>query len=122
MTEKDNIIAADARRREAMISGDRVQLEAVLSERLVWTHSSGATESRESFIASIVTGSVRYLELDTLAIEVIPLGDSWLCVGELAGRAERDGSEKLLRGRFLSGWTEESGMLKMVAWQTTPVK
>jgi hypothetical protein len=43
-------------------------------------------------------------------------------VGELSGRAVRDGVEKSLQGRFLSAWAEENGTLKMVAWQTTPMK
>ncbi len=63
------------------------------------------------FIANIECGSVRYLELDTPTIDVMALGDSWLCAGELAGRAERDGVEKALRGRFLSAWTGEAGAL-----------
>ena len=121
MTENEAILAADANRRAAMISANRNQLESILSERLVWTHSSGAVERREAFIANIEDGTVRYLELQTTAIEVMALGDSWLCVGELAGRAERDGVEKALRGRFLSAWTQEAGALKMVAWQTTPM-
>ena len=121
MTESEAILAADANRRAAMISANRNQLESIFSERLVWTHSSGAVESREAFIANIESGSVRYLELDTPTIEVMTLGDSWLCVGELAGRAERDGVEKPLKGRFLSAWTREAGAIKMVAWQTTPL-
>ena len=121
MTESEAILAADANRRAAMISANRNQLESIFSERLVWTHSSGAVEHREAFIANIESGSVRYLELDTPTIEVMTLGDSWLCVGELAGRAERDGVEKPLKGRFLSAWTREAGALKMVAWQTTPL-
>ena len=121
MTESEAILAADANRRAAMISANRNQLESIFSERLVWTHSSGAIEHREAFIANIESGSVRYLELDTPTIEVMTLGDSWLCVGELAGRAERDGVEKALKGRFLSAWTREAGVLKMVAWQTTPL-
>jgi hypothetical protein len=121
MTVNEAILAADANRRAAMISANRNQLESILSERLVWTHSSGAVERREAFIANIEDGTVRYLELQTPAIEVMALSDSWLCVGELAGRAERDGVEKALRGRFLSAWTQEAGALKMVAWQTTPM-
>ena len=121
MTESEAILAADTNRRAAMIRADRNQLESIFSERLVWTHSSGAVERREAFIANIESGSVRYLELDTPTIEVMPLGDSWLCVGELAGRAERDGVKKALKGRFLSAWTREAGALKMVAWQTTPL-
>lgn len=122
MTDRDAILAADARRRAAMIDGDRNQLEAVLSERLVWTHSSGAVEHRDAFIANIESSNVRYLELDTPDIEVLALGDSWLCVGALAGHAERDGAAKNLQGRFLSAWTEEAGSLKVLAWQTTPVR
>lgn len=121
MTENEAILAADANRRAAMISANRNQLESILSERPVWTHSSGAVERREAFITNIEDGTVRYLELDTPAIEVMALGDSWLCVGELAGRAERGGVEKALRGRFLSAWAREAGALKMVAWQTTPM-
>ena len=53
MTDRDAILAADARRRAAMIDGDRNQLEEVLSERLVWTHSSDVVENRDVFSANI---------------------------------------------------------------------
>ena len=66
MTESEAILAADANRRAAMISANRNQLESIFSERLVWTHSSGAVEHREAFIANIESGSVRYLELGML--------------------------------------------------------
>jgi hypothetical protein len=122
MTTDQNIHAADAKRRSAMVSGDKAQLEAIFSDRLRWTHSSGKLEDRDAFIASITSGAVQYLTLDVPDMEVMPLGGGWLCVGELSGRAVRDGVEKSLQGRFLSAWAEENGTLKMVAWQTTPMK
>ena len=52
MTDRDAILPADSRR-AVMINWDRNQLEAVLLERLVWTHSSDVVENRDVFSANI---------------------------------------------------------------------
>jgi len=120
MTDRDAILPADASRRAVVINWDRNQLEAVLLERLVWTHSSDVVENRDVFSTNIESRSVHYLDLDTPEIEGLALGGSWLCGGALAGRAKRCGVANNLQGHLLSAWAEEARSLKMLTWKINP--
>ncbi len=120
MTEH-NVLRADEERRQFMIDADSEGLRQRLSPELIWTHSSGVVEDRESFIQAIVHKRVRYLSLDTKEVSVRELGGHWMLAGIVIGEAERDGQIKALRSRFLSLWGEESGVLKMIAWQSTNI-
>lgn len=119
MDDVQELLAADARRREAMIAGDVDGLRDLLSEALVWTHSSGRTDDRAALLGAIAEGTVTYLALDTENVSVARHGDVYLCHGTLNGRASRDGAEKALRNKFLSVWRRVNGAFVMLAWQST---
>jgi ketosteroid isomerase-like protein len=117
--EEQTVLAADARRRAAMIAGDADTLASLLGDELVWTHSSGKTDDKAAFLAGIASRAVVYTALDVAEVTVARHGDAYVCHGTLNGRASRDGVEKALRNRFLSVWKRSGNSLQMVAWQST---
>ncbi len=117
--ETEQVLAADAARRAAMISGDVEALAGLLHEDLIWTHSSGKTDNRTSFLEGIGSGVVRYLALETENVTVLNQGDVFVCHGLLTGRASRDGKEKSLVNRFLNVWVRRDDGYRMIAWQST---
>jgi len=119
VSEQTAVLAADARRRAAMVTGDAAALGELLDDDLIWTHSSGKTDGKHSFLEGIASGTVRYLSLETDAVGVIQRGDVFVCHGLLHGRASRDGVEKTLSNRFLAVWERDGNDLRMVAWQST---
>jgi ketosteroid isomerase-like protein len=121
MDEKEVLLAADARRRAAMIAADATTLAALLGDELVWTHSSGRTDNKTAFLEGIVSGTVVYLALDVADVVVSQLGEAFVCHGTLHGRARRGGVEKSLHNRFLSVWRRRGDGFAMVAWQSTGI-
>lgn len=123
MIEADEqaLLEADAQRRAAMVRGDADALGEVLDEALIWTHSSGKTDTRRSFLEGLASGVVEYLALETAEVSVIRRGEVFVCHGLLLGRASRDGIEKSLKNRFLSVWVNDGGRFRMLAWQSTGV-
>jgi ketosteroid isomerase-like protein len=119
MTEKNKLLEADAARRAAMVAGDAEALERLLSDELIWTHSSGRTDSKASFLEGIASGTVRYLALDVADVQVARYGEVLVCHGTLDGRASRDGVEKTLASRFLSVWRRRDDTFELLAWQST---
>ena len=53
MTSKNDILALDRRRFDAMIAGDAGALETLLHRDLKYTHSSGAVDNKESYIRGV---------------------------------------------------------------------
>ena len=117
--EAEKVLKADAQRRAAMVAGDVNVLGELLSDDLIWTHSSGKTDTRQTFLESIASGAVRYLELETSGVSLLCPGDTVVCHGLLHGRATRDGVEKSLESRFLAVWSPEGGQYRLLAWQST---
>ena len=119
MNDTSAVLEADARRRAAMISADAHTLSSLLSEDLIWTHSSGKTDDKATFVQGIASGTVQYLALDTADVTVSQHDDLFICHGTLDGRASRDGVEKTLRSRFLSVWKRRNERFELLAWQST---
>jgi 2-dehydropantoate 2-reductase len=115
------VLAADARRRAAMVAGDADALRGLLGDDLTWTHSSGKTDDKTAFLAGIASGAVIYSALDVPEVAVARHGDVFVCHGTLDGRASRDGVEKTLRNRFLGVWKRRASGFELVAWQSTGI-
>ncbi|XOV82774.1 MAG: nuclear transport factor 2 family protein [bacterium] len=119
MSSCADLLAADRRRRKAMIEVDINVLEGLLDDKLLWTHSSGKTESKSEVIAALAHGSVTYESLDITQDRVLHRHDSFVHQGELHGRAVRDGITKQLKARFTAVWHTDDEQLRLVAWQST---
>lgn len=121
MNLKAALLDADAQRRAAMIAGDVEALGRLLSDDLIWTHSSGKTDSKRAFLEAIGSGVVVYTALEVTDVQVSAHGNIFLCHGTLQGSASRNGVAKNLSSRFLSVWKRDSDAFEMLAWQSTGI-
>lgn len=119
MSEVEDLLAADAARRKAMIAGNASALEGLLSDDLVWTHSSGRTDDKAAVLHAIEAGTVLYRSLQVEDVVVSRHGEIFICHGTLNGKASRDGVERDLRNKFLSVWKRTGASFQMLAWQST---
>ncbi len=103
----------------AIKSKDKTELEAILSNDLVYTHSTGLVENRDQYIASLTSGSQKYdgVSYDAPSIRVY---DSTAVV---ATKVTMTGSTKGTpfnnQLRLLHVWVKQSGKWMLVAHQTT---
>lgn len=102
-----------------MIAADTDALQRLLSDELIWTHSSGKAESKVEVINALAEGAVAYTALEMTQDRVLHAGGSYIHQGVLRGSAVRDGEMKLLHARFLSVWQEVGNQFQLVAWQST---
>jgi ketosteroid isomerase-like protein len=119
MGDTQDLLAADAARREAMISGNASELAKILSDDLVWTHSSGRTDDKAAVLQTIEAKAVVYLSLQVDDAVVSQHNDIFICHGTLQGRVSKDGAERDLRNKFLSIWKRADDSFQMLAWQST---
>ena len=107
--------AADKARVEAVLSGDKGKLEAILSDELRYAHSSGAVDTKQSFIDAVTSGKMKYTAIDydeqnfTMPAPTIALmnGRVHLKVGAMEASMS-----------FLSVWRNENGQWRFLAWQS----
>jgi len=117
----DRLIKADLARIQAMIDGDIEQLSALLHDDLSWTHSSGRTDDKASFLALIESGQTDYKSLMTSNSKITVSESTYIYSGIIEGDAEVSGNEKKIRNKFLSAWVESPEGLRMLAWQSTSI-
>ena len=120
MSDVEALMKADTKRRVAMVAGDVVALGDYLAEDLSWTHSSGKTDSKESFLAVMASGSTVYHSLDVRDTKVRIFGDIFVLEGVVFGDVTKDGLDKKLVNRFITVWQKcEHDVFQLQAWQST---
>jgi ketosteroid isomerase-like protein len=120
MTEKE-ILALEDRRFAAMIERDFGKLNALVHEGLLYTHSSGVTDTKASWLQSMESGRVKYKQANCSERKVRIYGDVALITGRAQIEAEIAGQAKTLKLLFLNAWTRTPRGWQFVAWQSTPL-
>ncbi len=120
MTEKE-ILGLEDKRFAAMVARDFSGLEALVHDRLRYTHSSGNTDGKVSWLESMQSGRVKYKKASCSEQKVQIYGDTALITGRADIEAEIGGQAKTLKLLFLNAWTRTPQGWKFVAWQSTPL-
>jgi len=113
------VTAADNARVAAMKAADREKLGASFSEELHYAHSTGAVDTKASFIALLTSGKTKYTSIDydrrdfSFPAPGFALMTGRVHIRSTTGEAEAD---NLLS--FLAAWRLEEGQWRFLAWQS----
>ena len=116
----NEILALEDKRFAAMIARDFAALEQMVHGELLYTHSSGVTDTKASWIESMKSGKVKYKSVNCSGRQVKFFGDVALTRGRAAIEVDIDGQARSLRLLFLNAWTRTPQGWKFVAWQSCP--
>ena len=111
--------AAEDRRYAAMIAGDVTALSELLSDRAVYTHSSGVRDTKQEFLDKVASGELVYHWVEHPVTEVNVLGDAAVVLGEMHGDITSAGSPRHLASATTVVWDLEDGQWRMAAFQST---
>ena len=120
MSERE-ILDLEDKRFGAMIKGDLKALDTMAHEQLLYTHSSGNTDTKPSWLDSMKSGRTKYKAANCSDRKVRVFGDMALITGRAAIEAEIGGQPRSLKLLFLNAWTKTPQGWKFVAWQSTPL-
>ena len=112
-----DLAAADDRRVAATVSGNTAALEPLLSSALEYIHSNGKTDSRESFLAALREGSLKYHSIRYASREFRAASND---VVLMTGRAQIEVGQPAIpiTLSFLGVWRLENGHWRFLAWQS----
>lgn len=116
---KSELLSLEDRRCAAMIQADLDALGVLLSDDLLWTHSSAHQDTKSSFLDGLRSGATRYLDIRRSEEKILIRGDIAVTSGVADMRAVVKGEEKVLRNRYTNVWAFEGGQWRMLAWQST---
>jgi ketosteroid isomerase-like protein len=106
---------------QACVQADIAKLEQILSDDLTYTHSSGQTQTKAEFIATVREGKTRYRSIEFLQSSVRIYGNSAVSNSEVRVNLTVDGKDVSVHPRFLHVWVKENGRWQLAAHQGTKI-
>ncbi len=117
---EESLKEAELNRFKVMVAKDIPGLQAVLHNDLVYFHSSGVQDNKESYIASIASGKSSYLSIIPEELQHRVYGKTGINTGILAIQQKAaDGTPTILRLRFTDVFVYADKRWQMVSWQST---
>jgi ketosteroid isomerase-like protein len=113
------VIDLDRQRMIALRQMDLEKVKEFLSDDLVWTHTTGRVDSKESQITSMESGEIVYSRYDPSDVKAQDYGDFIVLTGKADIHVNFRGTLYPLDVRFSDGWSKTDGKWKMVFSQAT---
>jgi Domain of unknown function (DUF4440) len=116
VAQQQVIIDLEQRRFTAQVNKDEAVLREILSDDLIYTHSSGVVEDKKMFIANVLNRRWDYRDIKT-EDQVVRLYGSKTAV--VTGLAIMKVGEMNLRLRYTTTYIRRKGRWQMVVWLST---
>jgi hypothetical protein len=113
------IIELDKKRMTAMAQKDTAALQKMICKSLVYTHSSGRQDTKESLIKGMESGTTVYTSMVPSDVKAQDLGNAVVLTGVAAIRVNSSGKTNSFRVRFTDVYENQNGTWRMVTWQST---
>jgi hypothetical protein len=113
------IIDLDKKRMIAMAQKDIATLNALLSDDLVYTHSTARLDTKQSLIGNMESGSTVYTAVEPSDVKAQGLGDAVVLTGACRIGVMSQGRPNSFSVRFTDVYANKAGKWQMIAWQST---
>ena len=114
------VLQLEKDRFKAMINHDRSFLSNCLAEDLVYVHSNGMQDTKESLMDKIMSGALQYTSVEVQQADIRTFKETaWIHgAAKIKVRNGKDSPEMELSIRYLDIYKREDGEWKLVAWQS----
>jgi hypothetical protein len=113
------VIDLDKKRMNAMAQKDLATLNEVISDDLVYTHSSARLDTKQSLIGNMESGSTVYTSVVPSDVKALDCGDTVILTGSCRISVMANGKPNSFGVRFTDVYANKGGKWQMVAWQST---
>ncbi len=119
MIDEAQVRAADERRTAAMMAGDLATLGELIADDCRYVHSTGVSDTKDSYLASISSGALAYTWVRTAEHVLIPAGDAVIVQHEMRAELVRSGVPEPYRSRAAAVWRDTDAGPRLVYFQAT---
>jgi ketosteroid isomerase-like protein len=113
------VIDLDKQRMDAMAKKDLAALNTLISDDLVYTHSSARLDTKKTLIGNMEAGSTVYTSVVPSDVKAQDLGDTVVLTGSCKISVMSQGRPNSFGVRFTDVWANKGGQWQMVTWQST---
>lgn len=114
-----DVLQQDERRYLAMLGQDLAELDAVLDEQMIYTHSSGRLETKAEFLDLLSNGRTVYLSINREVQGYIHSGDATLLYGRTHMEVSTAAGAKTIHCLYQSLWLRRPQGWRMASWAPT---
>jgi hypothetical protein len=123
MVHTNLALALEERRRQVLLAGDMSALQGLLADGLVYVHSTGVSDRKDSYLHKLSGASLKYLELNFSDLQVQSLSQTAVVTGRMAAVISKDGQRKDVASLFMTVWAcGADGAWRLHAHQGTPAQ
>jgi Domain of unknown function (DUF4440) len=115
------VLDAEERRYRAMLDADLTTLDELCADELSYAHSSGARDTKATYLGKVRSGYYVYRRIDHPVERVEVLGDTAIVVGRMTADIEVQGTPKTIDNLALAVWTRTSDDWQLLAYAPTPL-
>jgi hypothetical protein len=91
----------------------------MICKGLVYTHSSGRQDTKESLLEGMESGSTVYTSMVPSEVKAQDLGNAVVLTGVAAISVDSKGKANSFRVRFTDVYENQNGTWRMITWQST---
>ncbi len=113
------IIDLDKKRMTAMAQKDIPTLNTLLSDDLIYTHSSARLDTKQSLIGNMESGLTVYTAVEPSDVKAQDLGNAVVLTGSCRISVMAQGRPSSFSVRFTDVYANKGGQWQMVTWQST---
>ena len=120
-TEKAMIAELEERRYQAMLLADVATLAALLTDRVVYTHSNAERDTKASYIEKVATGRLKYLKIARPEEHIVVAGDTAIVAGRMVADVMIGSAKRHLDNKCLAVWAFHEKHWQLLAFQGTVI-
>jgi uncharacterized protein (TIGR02246 family) len=114
------IESVERTRFQAWIKGDAAAMDPMLSDDLLYCHSSGVCQNKKEIMASILSKQTEYRKMDIMSFKPRALGpDAVLINGKLNIVVFDKGKELNFQAVYTDAYAKRDGRWQLLSWQST---
>jgi ketosteroid isomerase-like protein len=117
----NEIAAVDKARIAALLSRDRKALEEILSDQLIYVHSSGREETKELYVDRVVKAEYDYRSFVITRRDLHLLNEVVFDNGDSEIDIVVNGNFREIAGRYLMVWRKEDGRWRLFRFHSAPI-
>lgn len=113
------VLAAEEARYAAQMSNDFTAMQRLFADDLVYYHSSTVVDTKESFMESMRSGTVKYRSMTRGEVKTRVFGSVGIITGRGTFNVTARGQDMVLELMFTAVWAKRENGLQFVSWQAT---
>ena len=116
---EDEVLLVQADRFRAMVEVDVEALESILSNDLVYTHTTGTSETKAEFLSSLQSQGIEYHSIEPTDLQVRSYDSTAVVTGISAMKVSAGENNFSFSIRFIEVYENDEGSWRLVSWQST---